>query len=171
METNKFSKLENKLINAVNKITHERDYYYNCSINPNYKDYDFIPLKFKETLINDKETIILLNISTQLIYFEDILSIEEYIQKFIELFDIKKECIKIIEDNFNNGIFYYLYNTDKIKFEKYIINLTDVFEICIKIKKNKVNEMLIHYLKNKFNFLSDDYCKEFAINIINKQHD
>ena len=165
-------KIQDKLINIVNKITAERDWYKNkvefLEQNPG-QEYQVIKpiLKFEKTLINNVEATIILATSTHLIYFHEIFSKQEYINKIFDLFDIQEECRITIEHNFNQAIFNYLKNLgNEINLFTYIMNLTDVFKI---IDKNLEDENLEHIVAKYIHDVTEldlQYCTNIASDII-----
>ena len=166
--------LVQKLINAVNKITAERDWYRNkvefLENNPGQEYQVNKPiLKFEKTLIDNSDAISLLNISTELICFYEIFSKQEYIDTILDLFDIQEECRKNIEFVFNSAIYQYLKDeSNEITLERFIMNLTDVFEIINKnLEDENLETIIAEYIHNTTN-LELDYCEYIAPDIIDK---
>ena len=144
-----------KLINAINKITAETTWYKNKiefienSYTQEYKVNKPV-LKFEKTLIDNSDAKVILEISTKLIYFEEIFSKKEYIDAILDLFDIQEECRKNIEFVFNNAIYQHLKDeNNEITLLTYIMNLTDVFirSSCIKFSLRKNMILKSHILK------------------------
>lgn len=168
-------KIHQKLINACNKITVEKDWLKNKvdynGTNPPGEEYKAIKpkLKFEKSLIDNIEATMLLSISTQLFYFEEIFSKQEYIDTILDLFDIQEECRNNIEYVFNYAIYQYLKDqNNEITLQRYIMNLTDVFEI---IDKNLEDENLEHIVAAYIHNVTEldlEYCEYIAPDIIDK---
>ena len=158
-------KIQQKLINACNKITVERD----ClkTIIKDQATTNKPELKFEKTLIDNMDATMLLCISTQLIYFDEIFSKIKYIDTILDLFDIQEECRSNIEYVFNYSIFEYVKNqNNEIKLIKNILNLTDVLYI---IDRNLEDENLEHIVAKYIHDATEldlQYCESIASDVI-----
>lgn len=165
-------KMYQKLINACNKITIERDWLNDMvEVLENNKErvYNVIKpeLKFEKTLIDNFEATVLLCASTQMLYFNEIFSRKEYIDKVLDLFDIQEECRNTVEYVFNYSIYQYVKEqNNEIKLITNILNLTDVLTI---IDKNLEDENLEHIVAEYIHNTTDldlQYCEYIAPDII-----
>ncbi len=165
-------KIQQKLINACNKITLERDWF-KIKIEHPENNYVKPELKFEKTLIDNIDATMLLCTSTQLIYFDEIFSKKEYIDTILDLFDIQEECRKNIEHVFNYSIYEYVKNqNNEIKLIKNIINLTDVSKIidkCLedRLDDDKFENTVANYIHSTTE-LDLEYCKYITPDIIDK---
>lgn len=160
--------IQQKLINACNKITVEKDW---LQIKIKHPENNYVKpkLKFEKTLIDNMDATMLCCISNHLIYFDEIFSKKEYIDTILDLFDIQEECRKNIEHVFNYSIYEYVKNqNNEIKLIKNIINLTDVLEIIDKNLEDKNLEHIVaDYIHHTTN-LDIKYCEYITPDVIDK---
>lgn len=166
--------VEQKLLNALNKITVKRDFYkFKSQFLENNPDkvaesnpFKYT-IKYSKTLLTNVEIATLLEISTKLIDFHEKFCLQDYINYFIELFDIQEECRDKIEYNFNQHVYQYLKdNNNKILLIKYIINLTDVLSVIDKNLEDKnLEEIIAKYINSKTE-LDLEYCNNIASDVI-----
>ncbi len=151
-----------KLINVINKITLERKYYNDriCAIETGSKklpDINNYKLYFEKTLLSNNEIRILLIFSSELIEFFDcpyIISVETYIEHFINTFSIQKEQKVTVE--------YYFHDIFKHLLAKK--NYTCLIKIISRISKVDwfSRKDIAEYIKQNFTYLTIDEQKELV---------